>query len=303
MNKKLLFLLPLFFSLIANGQHIALHSGYSIDIYPDFSESVYDPDANILTVEACKNLTLSMLPETPLNGAYYSLHTENGEFIRNSNNSYQFWNVSPGNYIIKDGSTQVVHLKAIYVDPSQIWELALVDDQNNIIDDFSAENLNSKTIYAGVKSVVTNELVVPCDAFPNWSVNGSYVSSLSAVTLKAEDEICLFLDGTEECSEGCFNWMEGCFTVSSTVTSIVESNKEAVKVFPNPASSQLQISVPEEYINLEMYDNTGVKVYFSEQKILKEVILDIHHLSPGIYLLIVNTGKGIYKQRWVKSGN
>ncbi len=78
----------------------------------------------------------------------------------------------------------------------------------------------------------------------------------------------------------------GCRTISSihlTVTSISDPNKLNARVFPNPASSNLNIESPIP-VRIELFNISGQRLFFSEQPITHKTF-DVSSLNPGIYFI------------------
>ncbi|MEM6807101.1 MAG: T9SS type A sorting domain-containing protein [Bacteroidota bacterium] len=77
----------------------------------------------------------------------------------------------------------------------------------------------------------------------------------------------------------------------STVVSIFIIAEEDIRVYPNPASEYLKLEYPLEDSKrkLVLFNITGKKILEKDIRD-KENILEIAHLNPGQYSLIVQTG-------------
>ena len=88
------------------------------------------------------------------------------------------------------------------------------------------------------------------------------------------------------------------FCPESTFTDINRiTNKQEVKVYPNPSNEHLQISISdsENLVSIQIYSETGK--FVSEQT---ESHFNISELSSGFYFLKIKTDAGIYTKKFVK---
>lgn len=89
--------------------------------------------------------------------------------------------------------------------------------------------------------------------------------------------------------------------VSLNLVGIEEGELKDVSVYPNPAETVLNISLPESFDGvgtIEMMDATG-KLVRTEQTSTKLNTIDVSGLSNGIYLLNITSENGRYSQRIV----
>lgn len=78
----------------------------------------------------------------------------------------------------------------------------------------------------------------------------------------------------------------GCRTISSihlTVTSISDPSNLNARVFPNPASSNLNIESPVP-VRVELFNISGQRIFFSERAVTRET-LNVSSFNPGIYFI------------------
>ncbi len=74
-----------------------------------------------------------------------------------------------------------------------------------------------------------------------------------------------------------------------------------LEVYPNPASEMIMIKVPDQETGLQtlgFYDISGRKVHVMQTELPGQVHLP-GRLSPGIYILEINTGRGVYRSRLI----
>ena len=86
-------------------------------------------------------------------------------------------------------------------------------------------------------------------------------------------------------------------------TGIEDISVESIKVFPNPATSELIVNDKQLTIkNLEILDLAGriVEGYYMCTNENSNVIINVSTLSEGLYLLKINTDKGIITEKFIK---
>lgn len=86
----------------------------------------------------------------------------------------------------------------------------------------------------------------------------------------------------------------------------ISDSKLNLKVYPNPASSNLTIVIPENItrgiITIELYDSKGSKILEKELSIFESsTSLDMSGIRNGMYNLRLNTAKGIYNTSFIKN--
>jgi hypothetical protein len=79
------------------------------------------------------------------------------------------------------------------------------------------------------------------------------------------------------------------------VTGINEATLSNVNVSPNPATNVLNIATDEQTVKVEIYSINGALISSGNQK-----TIDISSLNQGIYLLMVQTDKGLTQTRFIK---
>ncbi|MCB0438551.1 MAG: leucine-rich repeat domain-containing protein [Mangrovimonas sp.] len=82
----------------------------------------------------------------------------------------------------------------------------------------------------------------------------------------------------------------------STLSTNIES-LETVSIYPNPATTTINISSSQQISLIELYDLTGKRVLLKREANL----IDVSTLSPGLYLMTIQTNTGqVTKKIWVK---
>ena len=74
-----------------------------------------------------------------------------------------------------------------------------------------------------------------------------------------------------------------------------------LEVYPNPAREMIMIKVPGQEAGLQtlgFYDFSGRKVHVMQTELPGQVDLP-GGLCPGIYILEINTGNGIFRSRLI----
>ncbi len=73
-----------------------------------------------------------------------------------------------------------------------------------------------------------------------------------------------------------------------------------VQVYPNPATERIQVSAGSEISRLALFNMQGQAVLQAEGLEGKNASMDIRNLQPGIYILKVESGKGVGVHRIIK---
>jgi hypothetical protein len=75
-----------------------------------------------------------------------------------------------------------------------------------------------------------------------------------------------------------------------------------LKIYPNPTTGQLKIESEEmRIVNVEIFDIFGKKVLLQKSLMSFETVINISHLSAGVYLLRISTEAGEVVRKVVKS--
>lgn len=119
-----------------------------------------------------------------------------------------------------------------------------------------------------------------------YTANGSY-------------NVCLIVTGTTANMQTCIDTI--CKTVLVNATGLQDVYKNALSIYPNPATDQVWVELPigNSSKSISIADLAG-RVLVQQNlsgNTSKQVALDIQHLSKGIYLIQVNTDKGIYQSK------
>lgn len=84
------------------------------------------------------------------------------------------------------------------------------------------------------------------------------------------------------------------FDGEEDVLGIAEITSESFTLYPNPATSELNIISQESFVSAEIYDARGALV---SAKILSEQNVNVSNLPSGLYFIILETPEGIRKQK------
>lgn len=80
------------------------------------------------------------------------------------------------------------------------------------------------------------------------------------------------------------------------------ANSKLVKLYPNPASDQLQVTLAESAGNvlaLELVDYLGRTLFTQKVKGFEQSV-DVKNLAAGVYMIRCTTDKGVYINKFVK---
>ena len=88
----------------------------------------------------------------------------------------------------------------------------------------------------------------------------------------------------------------------SSVISISGHKQNTLKVFPNPATSQLTVYIgnPVADTRVRVYSSSGSLMYSKKVASKQEVTIQLGGWSAGIYLLVVDTNGEIQKTKFIK---
>ena len=76
-----------------------------------------------------------------------------------------------------------------------------------------------------------------------------------------------------------------------TNTQAIQKNLIDIGIYPNPATNEINISLPESPADIDIYSMEGNKK-FTQVATSREIIVDMANLNPGIYFVkISNQGK------------
>lgn len=93
-----------------------------------------------------------------------------------------------------------------------------------------------------------------------------------------------------------------CDSVLFTTTGISETNltEEHIQIFPNPFNSEFTIQSEKEMNNYALYNSLGEKIK-EEAFVAKEFTIQTDELAPGIYFIHIETEKGVFIKKIVKT--
>ena len=117
--------------------------------------------------------------------------------------------------------------------------------------------------------------------FINWTENGEVVS---------EEETFEFIVTDNHHFVANLEYVEG----------VDENNGITFGVYPNPVINMLTVEISEPVDLFEIYTITGEIVY-KQADCSEKIVIDVHDLSNGIYMIRLTNGNSIATQRFVKS--
>jgi len=303
MVKKLNFLiLFIIFLNVINiyGSTFTINSTYSVTVSGGIISENFDATNTTLHIQSCSGINLSFIPQTPLNDTKYSIYTLDGNFVQYSYNSYLFWGLPTGNYMIKDGNDIIMYYEKTDINPNTLYEVILTDNLFNEISDFSFDTLNSTQLNAAVKNLTTLEInsnCTPPNGYINWSLNGANVPDINAINLVEGDQICIGFDGIELCTNQCYGYAENCYTVNAVLKNSL-FNINDIKIYPNPSNGILKIE-HENIQKIKVVDNNN-RILFEKNIKNNNYTLDITGFSKGIYFIIINSNEGLISKKIIK---
>jgi len=96
--------------------------------------------------------------------------------------------------------------------------------------------------------------------------------------------------------------------VDTLNTSVLKAYKiiDNIKISPNPASAKCKVSLSllkPENIGLDIFSSNGISVLQVRKNLVagkNEIILDVEHLKPGLYLLSIKSGSENHALKFIK---
>jgi len=86
------------------------------------------------------------------------------------------------------------------------------------------------------------------------------------------------------------------FVTCDTSVGTAEHKKENLNIFPNPSNDFVTFQATENIRSLRLFDVHGVEVYQTESA-SKQVTVNVKALSKGIYIAVIETGKGNFTKK------
>lgn len=138
----------------------------------------------------------------------------------------------------------------------------------------------------------------PGDMFAGLGKNGQIVSiskSLGLVVVRMGNQV----GGSEVTTQLCNSIWEKLNAVMCNINSIdeINSNKNKISIFPNPANNEINIILPSNYNTQIEISNSMGQVIFKAQNKNK---IDISNLANGFYFISVKQGQQSYTQKLIK---
>ena len=206
-------------------------------------------------------------------------------------NRYSFFSVATD----KVGNVEVMKTEAdaainFFVPNSDAKLLNLTVSEGELTPVF---NSNTFDYTVHVASSIASVIITATPNDTNARVDGNGLKQLQigtnlfTVTVTAEDETTT--------SEYRINIIRASVGIEDM------SDASSLRVYPNPTAGKLTIDNGQLTIdNVEVYDIIGKKQYAESRKENNETIIDISHLTTGIYFLKIPTEKGIITKKIMK---
>ncbi len=162
---------------------------------------------------------------------------------------------------------------------------------NNLIEEVDISNLTSIT-----------ELNISNNKLTYLNLNNNANSNLIDLDVTGNKDLtCIQVDNVIDASNNS-KWKKDITASYNTYcakTLSVDENflKENISIYPNPASSNIHISISNglKLKSIEIYNLVGKKILKR-----KEETIDIGNLSDGIYIVRIKTDKGFINKRFIK---
>ena len=283
MKHILILIISLISITTANAQRIDVRGIYSISVPGDVT---YTPDDSLIYSEFCVDgFNINITPPA-LNAENYKVYNENdGSFNRESTpwNLYNNFNgLGHGHYRLKDGDITVAIFKSLYVNPDTLYDLVLVDVNENEITNLDANYLNSIEFTGRIKDLKADTIFSHSDCgYLHWSLNNDYIGNEVNENLENNDTLKLEIDGPD-CISQCVGDISKEFTFSSVITS---SDNPKLKNWSFTISdNQILFNNSIEIHRYEIFDLTG-KTIASKKPSSTTRKIDISTINPGIYFL------------------
>lgn len=212
-NLYALLILSLLSPSISKSQEYQINDTYGVNIWEGLHETFDSQNSKIDIIECSGSLIISMTPMKPLNASKYSLYTEEGVFLKNAYNDFQFWNVPTGNFIVKDGDLTIFSFSHKFENKSSEYEVVLTNENYEEITDFTADHLNSIEIRAAIRNTENNQ-IDSCAPYLNWRLNNEFIRDINSALLIPCDTIDIGIDGVESCTDGCFSLLKSTIIVN-----------------------------------------------------------------------------------------
>ncbi len=88
--------------------------------------------------------------------------------------------------------------------------------------------------------------------------------------------------------------------VEDQATSTTAPKLNLIRIMPNPVRSILKIEAAVQISQVTIYDITGKIEFLKSMVGADQTALDVQHLSPGTYLIALQTGRGIQYEKFIK---
>jgi hypothetical protein len=293
-SKLFLLIIGILFSFNIYAQSYEIDETYKVEFFYTYSEEFDSLNGSFHLVSCSKNLSISIQPSKPINGNY-NLHDNNG-IIKSSTNGH-LWILSENTsgFVVKDGEKVIFSFNR-EIDTEPRFKVVLTDDELNEIANFSPTYLNSINLSMALKNLIT-DTVGYCVPYYNYIVNNEWLRDIDEVELKNNDELCVFLDATENCTKGCFREYQTCYVVKEEITANLKPAVINIELYPTIASQKVSIKDHQEINNYIVLSANGAEVLSGA---LEGNEIDISTLSSGFYIIKAKSNNSIFTGKFIK---
>lgn len=159
-------------------------------------------------------------------------------------------------------------------------------------DDYSTQSGPDVKLYLTPEPGVVTGGVLIADLSSDGHFSGAKTYDVpSGVTINQFDHL------TFRCVEFGQRWGKGTFE-ARVVTSIFDKKTSGLELFPNPANSNITVTIPESVSNatIEIYSAQGILVSSLEAS-NDQTILDVNTLKNGIYTVAIRTEETTFSEK------
>jgi hypothetical protein len=235
------------------------------------------------------------------NGRFYCL-LSGGTFKVYTSLTGQTWDLIPFNYNDFSFSFSYSKIKCFgnrtfIIDSKRVFEI-ITNENGSTIVDVSAPFLSSENPLTDFKLTATGKFII------NTYTNGVYQSSDNAATWNSigfptasvTDNspletigqydtlpfVIMKQNNPQNVTPGIY------YYVAEPLSMPTFGTNQKIQIFPNPATSILNIKSPDEIRDVAVWDSTGKSVISSN-----EHVVDVSNLAEGLYLIVIQTVGGV----------
>ena len=129
----------------------------------------------------------------------------------------------------------------------------------------------------------------------NWYKNGLFYQSTTVPYIPFDGETATYVVSIMKGQ--CQEYSEPFISSKENITSLEIEGQWDFEVYPNPASDQVMLRFQKPNTVISIYDPLGNLIYTKPGDLNGEQVIDTGRWSNGIYLVVIDDGKKVYKQR------